>query len=133
MILFRKRHEGITRAVTVGIAVLLQVVVTYVLASLLEGYLPWFYIVFQISSILLVFGLVNDGQTYKYFWIVIVLVLPVFGLFLYFYIAFCRIAAHRGSDVTRRLQLQSIKTRCRTFLLIRTTLLFQWDTRHLWN
>lgn len=84
MILFRKRHEGITRAVTVGIAVLLQVVVTYVLASLLEGYLPWFYIVFQISSILLVFGLVNDGQTYKYFWIVIVLVLPVFGLFLYF-------------------------------------------------
>ena len=35
MILFRKRHEGITWAATVGIAVLLQVVVTYVLASLL--------------------------------------------------------------------------------------------------
>lgn len=84
MYLLRKRHAGISRAVTVGIAVLLQLAVTYILALLLKGYSSWFYLAFQIFSIFLVFMLVNDGQTYKSFWIIIVLLMPVFGFVLYF-------------------------------------------------
>lgn len=84
MDLLRKRHAGITRAVTVGIAVLLQLVVVFFLAMVLQEYSSWFYLIFQIFSIFLVFMLVNDGQTYKFFWIIIVLLLPVTGFFLYF-------------------------------------------------
>ena len=84
MNLLRKRQAGITRAATVGIAVLLQLVVTFLAALLLQEYASWFYLVFQIFSIFLVFMLVNDGQSYKFFWVIIVLLLPVFGFFLYF-------------------------------------------------
>lgn len=84
MNLLRKRHAGFTRAITVGIAVLLQLIVVIFLTNFLHGYSSWFYLVLQIFSIFLVFMLVNDGQTYKYFWIIIVLLLPVTGFFLYF-------------------------------------------------
>ena len=84
MNLLRKRHAGITRAATVGIAVLLQLAATFLVALLLQEYASWFYLVFQIFSIFLVFMLVNDGQSYKFFWVIIVLLLPVFGFFLYF-------------------------------------------------
>ena len=84
MNLLRKRHAGIIRAVTVAIAVLLQLMVTCIAAVLLQEYASWFYLVLQIFSIFLVFMLVNDGQSYKSFCIIIVLILPVFGFFLYF-------------------------------------------------
>ena len=57
---------------------------TFLVALLLQEYASWFYLVFQIFSIFLVFMLVNDGQSYKFFWVIIVLLLPVFGFFLYF-------------------------------------------------
>lgn len=38
----------------------------------------------EIISFLLVFGLINDQESYRQFWCVIVLVFPVTGLFLYY-------------------------------------------------
>ena len=84
MNLLRKRHAGITRAVTVAIAVLLQLITMFILVTLLQEYVSWFYILFEIFSIFLVCMLVNDGQDYEFYWVIIVLILPVFGFFLYF-------------------------------------------------
>ena len=81
---FRKRHAGIVRAITVALAVILQLAVTIVIAVFLQGKAPWFYMLIQIFSVLLVFMLVNDGKTYNNYWIVIILLLPVAGYFLYF-------------------------------------------------
>lgn len=80
----RKSYSGIVRAATVGVGVLLQVFVMYMTSILLKEYSTWFYILLEIVSICLVFSLVNDGESYKNFWIIIVLILPVFGFSLYF-------------------------------------------------
>lgn len=77
-------HIGITRGIICGIGVLLQVVITYVLARYMQEYWSWFYFTLEVISIILVFQLVNDSESYKSFWIIIVLVLPVAGFFLYF-------------------------------------------------
>ncbi len=76
--------SGISRAVMVGIAVLLQLAVMIILVYYLQMFSIWVYYVIELFSVILVFGLVNDSESYKHFWIVIVLVLPVFGFFLYF-------------------------------------------------
>ena len=81
---FRKRHAGIARAITVALAVILQLAITIVVAVILQGQAPWFYMLIQIFSVLLVFMLVNDSKTYNNYWIVIILLLPVAGYFLYF-------------------------------------------------
>jgi len=80
----RKRYVGLIRAATVGIGVILQVVSLYLMAALLKEYSSWFYILLEIISICVVFSMVNDGESYKNFWIIIILILPVFGFSLYF-------------------------------------------------
>lgn len=42
------------------------------------------YFVLELVSVIIVFALVNNAESYKMSWIVIILVLPVSGLFLYF-------------------------------------------------
>lgn len=42
------------------------------------------YFILEIVSVITVFVLVNNAESYKMSWIIIILVLPVAGLFLYF-------------------------------------------------
>lgn len=54
------------------------------LAMYLMRYSIIAYFIFEIVSVITVFALVNNAEAYKMSWIVIILVLPVSGLFLYF-------------------------------------------------
>ncbi len=84
MSLFKAKISGITRGITVLIALMLQVVSMFGIVSLMRQYAPFMYIAVELTSVILAFILANDDKEYKEFWIVIVLVLPVFGYFLYF-------------------------------------------------
>ncbi len=80
----RSKYYGILRAVTVGIAFFLQIGIMIFLAMYLMRYSIIVYFILEIVSVITVFALVNNAESYKMSWIVIILVLPVAGLFLYF-------------------------------------------------
>ena len=80
----KKQISGIIRGATVGIAVLLQLASMIAMVYYMQFYASWLYLAIEILSIILVFLLVNDGESYKHYWIIIVLVLPVVGFILYF-------------------------------------------------
>lgn len=80
----KKSISGIIRGITVGIAVILQLVMMVVMVYYMQFYASWLYLTIEILGIILVFLLVNDGESYKHFWIIIVLALPVVGFILYF-------------------------------------------------
>ncbi|MCM1184073.1 MAG: cardiolipin synthase [Roseburia sp.] len=82
--LIRSKYYGIIRGVTVGIAFLLQIVTMILLAMYLLRSAVIIYFIFEVISVVTVFALVNDAESYKMSWIVIILVIPVAGLFLYF-------------------------------------------------
>lgn len=84
MALLRRRYAGISRIIIVIIGVLLQALTMYTLVRVLREYSSWVYILLEIFSIFLVFVLVNESESYKFFWVIIVLILPVFGFVLYF-------------------------------------------------
>lgn len=80
----KSRYYGIIRGSTVGIAFALQILTMLLLAIfLLRGFLV-IYFLLEMVSVLTVFALVNDEEPYRNSWIVIILLLPVTGLFLYF-------------------------------------------------
>lgn len=80
----KNQASGITRAITVGIAVILQVVTMVLLVLYLRQLSVWVYYAIEMFSAILIFALVNDSESYKQFWVIIVLILPMFGFFLYF-------------------------------------------------
>lgn len=80
----KNQASGITRAITVGIAVILQVVTMVLLVLYLRQLSVWVYYAIEMFSVILIFALVNDSESYKQFWVIIVLLLPMFGFFLYF-------------------------------------------------
>ena len=80
----RSKYYGIIRGVTVGISFFLQIGLMIFLAMYLMRYSIIAYFIFEIVSVITVFALVNNAEAYKMSWIVIILVLPVSGLFLYF-------------------------------------------------
>ena len=80
----RSKYYGIIRGVTVGISFFLQIGLMIFLAMYLMRYSIIAYFTFEIVSVITVFALVNNAEAYKMSWIVIILVLPVSGLFLYF-------------------------------------------------
>ena len=84
MNIIKSKYYGIIRGVTVGIAFLLQIF-TMILLSLylMKGFLA-VYLFLNIISVITVFALVNNEEAYKFSWIIIIMVLPVAGLFLYF-------------------------------------------------
>lgn len=84
MNLLKGKIFGITRIVTVAIALMLQVATMVVIVQVMHQYASAVYILLELSSVVLAFNLANDGKDYKSFWIVIVLVLPVFGYLMYF-------------------------------------------------
>lgn len=83
MHLLRSKYFGIIRGITVAIALLLQAVIMILLSFYLLRFFLVTYLLLEVFSILLVFALVYNEESYKSFWIVIILVLPVAGLFLY--------------------------------------------------
>ena len=80
----RSKYYGIIRGVTVGISFFLQIGLMIFLAMYLMRYSIIAYFIFEIVRVITVFALVNNAEAYKMSWIVIILVLPVSGLFLYF-------------------------------------------------
>lgn len=84
MSIIRSKYYGLIRGVTVGIAFLLQIL-TMILLSLylMKGFFA-VYLILELISVLTVFVLVNNSESYKLSWILIILLLPVTGLFLYF-------------------------------------------------
>lgn len=80
----RSKYYGIIRGVTVGISFFLQIGLMIFLAMYIMRYSIIAYFIFEIVSVITVFALVNNAEAYKMSWIVIILVLPVSGLFLYF-------------------------------------------------
>lgn len=84
MNLLKGKIFGITRGMLVGIALLFQVGFILAIVYYLQEYASYLYILLELSSVILALRLLNEGTDYKYYWILIVLALPVFGYFLYF-------------------------------------------------
>lgn len=84
MNLLRSKYYGIIRGITVAISLLLQAITMILLALYLFRFFLITYLFLEVISILIVFTLVYNEESYKSFWIIIILVLPVSGLFLYF-------------------------------------------------
>ena len=84
MKIFRKRYQGFLRIATVGVGVILQALFLFLASSLLQQYFSWFYILVEVIAICAAFSLLDNAESYKDSWIIIILVLPVFGFFLYF-------------------------------------------------
>lgn len=75
---------GLIRGCTVGIAFLLQLATMFVLAVFLRKGFFTIYLLVELLSVLTVFTMVNDEENYKLSWVLIILLLPVTGFFLYF-------------------------------------------------
>lgn len=84
MNLLKGKISGIIRGIIVGIALILQIWTMLAISALLQEYASVAYMILELSSVILAFSLANDDKDYKNFWIVIVLVLPIFGYFMYF-------------------------------------------------
>lgn len=82
--IIKSKYYGIIRSVTVGLAFFLQIGIMLFLALYLMRYAVIVYFILEFSSIITVFALVNNAESYKISWIIIILVVPVAGLFLYF-------------------------------------------------
>ena len=82
--LIKAKYYGIIRGVTVGIAFLLQIAIMVLLAMYLIKGAVIAYFVLEILSVLTVYTLVNNAESYKMGWIIIILVLPLAGLFMYY-------------------------------------------------
>jgi cardiolipin synthase len=83
MALIRSKHYGIIRCVIVAFAFLLQIALMILLAVYLYRYSVMIYFVLEFISVVTVFALVNNAESYKMSWIIIILVMPVAGLVLY--------------------------------------------------
>ena len=84
MNIVRSKYYGIIRGITVGISFFLQIGLMIFLAVYLMRYSIIVYFILEVVSVITVFVLVNNAESYKMSWIVIILLLPVAGLFLYF-------------------------------------------------
>ena len=81
--IIRSKYYGIIRGVTVALAFLLQIVTMIMLSVFLLRSAVIVYFVLEIVSVITAFALVNDDESYKLGWILIILILPVAGFFLY--------------------------------------------------
>jgi cardiolipin synthase len=77
--------SGFLRAALVGILVLAQFAMIIYLSILLREYTIYLYTIIQVSSILIVIGLVNDNRnaSYKISWVCIIAALPVTGQIMF--------------------------------------------------
>lgn len=84
MNIIKSKYYGIIRGVTVGIAFFLQIITMVLLAIYLYRGSFIIYLLLEVISVLTVFALVNNDEAYRMSWIIIILLLPVSGFFLYF-------------------------------------------------
>lgn len=77
--------SGFLRVSLVGILVLIQMAIIFMLGYWLSGSGFYIYLIIEIASILIIVGLVNDNRnsSYKIAWICIILLLPVTGHIMY--------------------------------------------------
>lgn len=77
--------SGFLRVTLVGILVLIQMAIIFMLGYWLTGSGIYIYLFIEIASILIIVGLVNDkrNSSYKIAWICIILLLPVTGHIMY--------------------------------------------------
>ncbi len=80
----KRNSEMIVKGATAAVALVLQVLIFLFLGFYVQQYFTWIYVVLEIISLILIFALVNDQESYKQVWVIIVLVLPVTGLLLYY-------------------------------------------------
>ncbi len=81
--IIKSKYYGIIRGFIVGIAFFLQIGIMVFLSMYLIQFATEVYFVLELISIVIVFELVNNAESYKMSWIIIILVLPVAGLFLF--------------------------------------------------
>lgn len=79
--IIKSKYYGIIRGFIVGIAFFLQIGLMVFLSMYLIQFATEVYFVLELISIVIVFELVNNAESYKMSWIIIILVLPVAGLF----------------------------------------------------
>ena len=75
----KSKLSGLSRAIMVGLSFLLQIALMFVMVYYMQFHAIWLYFVIEAVSIILIFAFVNDSESYKKFWIIIVLALPVVG------------------------------------------------------
>ena len=82
---FQNSFSGFLRVCVVGVLVLLQIIVIVLLPYWLHGLSIYFYLIMEVLSFLVIFGLVNDNrsQSYKLAWLCIMLLLPISGHIMY--------------------------------------------------
>lgn len=81
MSIVRSKYYGIIRGATVGISFFLQIGLMIFLSMYLMRYSIIVYFILEVVSVITVFVLVNNAESYKMTWIIIILVLPVAGFF----------------------------------------------------
>lgn len=81
----KKYISGTLRVTLVGVLVLLQIFIMFLLTYWLSDNTLFLYMFMEIGSIIIIIGLINDSRSasYKIGWICIVLVLPVTGHIMY--------------------------------------------------
>ncbi len=84
----QKKKRGIRikgRVILTGIFLILQIVLTFYAVGVLQVRFSWLYYIFQAIAIFTAIYIVNKrgNPSYKITWIIFILLLPVFGLFIY--------------------------------------------------
>lgn len=82
-----KLHSFATyfRVGTIGLLVFIQVFLFWAVSAYLKTSVALLYVLFDIAALITVFSMINrhDSSAYRIAWIVIILILPIFGLLLY--------------------------------------------------
>lgn len=73
-----------TRGALVIVGILLQFAVMLLSSLLVMRYAVLLYVFLEIVGVVFAIYIVYDSESYRYFWLVIILLFPVVGLFLYF-------------------------------------------------
>lgn len=70
---------------TIWLLILIQLALFWVISSYLKTNVALLYVLFDITALITVFSMINrhDSSAYRIAWIVIILILPIFGLLLY--------------------------------------------------
>ncbi len=80
---FKNKIQLITRGLTVLVALVLQIVFYLVIGLYLQRFATGIFVFVEILSLVTVITLVNEQELYRQVWVIIVLVFPALGLFLY--------------------------------------------------
>lgn len=77
-------YTAFFRGITVVVGIILQFLFMLLLSLLMIRYSILLYLILEAIGIIVGVYVVYDSESYRYFWLIIILLLPVVGLFLYF-------------------------------------------------